>query len=78
MVRGSACLGLLAMSNPNFSGLFSPATDSSCPVGMTLVLVGDAIILTELTCLPAEAASRRICEANGWLVRLRSVGHWLL
>ena len=39
MVRGSACLGLLAMSNPDFSGLFSPATDSSCPVGMTLVLV---------------------------------------
>jgi hypothetical protein len=31
-----------------------------------------------LTCLPAEAASRRICEARGWIVRLRLAGHWLL
>ena len=36
------------------------------------------VILLELTCLPAEAASRRICEARGWIVRLRLAGHWLL
>ena len=65
MVRGSACLGLLAMSNPDFSGLFSPATDLVVPCRHDAGASGRYhCILTELTCLPAEAASRRICEAR--------------
>ena len=65
IVRGSACLGLLAMSNPDVSGLFSPATDLVVPCRHDAGASGRCHrFFTRIKLITSWGGESAICEAK--------------